>query len=221
MGVKNNSMPKYFFCLKDGVTNTLAKFFKWKFGCEPVGFFRPGRGQYILSWPAYKNFLSPHGQIVYNTENLARKFPARYYQFLEKASEVWDYSELNAKFYKAKFEPLGVYPDKLPEQKKTIKYLFYGAQSYRRSKIITRSNTVHLVNDMPDKELNHYIASSEYILSMSFDDENKFNDSARIIPALSKGAKVIAERCDEDDFNQKMEALGVKILTYKELYMLK
>jgi len=212
-----NSMPKYFYCQKHGITNTLSKYFQWKYGCEPVSFFKPGRGQYILTWAAFKNGIDPEGQIVYNYENLGRQFQARYYQFFEKSSEVWDYSKLNRPFYDAKHKPLEIYPDLIPNGKKDIKYLFYGAYNRRRGKVLHKIEARHIQQDISDRELNYWINRSEYILSISFTDKNQFNDSARIIPALSKGAKVIAERCDEDDFNQKMEALGVKILTYKEL----
>ncbi len=212
--------PKYYFCLKHGVTNTLAKFFKWKFGCEPAYKYQPGKGQYILSWPAFKHFTNPLGQIVYNTENLGRQFQGRYYQFFEKALEVWDYSESNKAFYDTKFVPLEIYPDPIPNCEKDIKYLFYGASCERREKVINKLGATHLKEDITDEELNSWVARSEYILSMSFTEYNKLNDSARIIPALSKGAKVIAERCDEDDFNQKMESHGVKILTYNELLKL-
>ncbi len=210
-------MPKYFFCLKHGITNTLAKYFEWKYGCEPVGFFKPGRGQYILTWAAFKNYLNPEGQIVYNYENLGRQFQARYYQFFEKALEIWDYSELNKGFYDVKYAPLEVYPDLIPNGKKDIKFFFYGAACRRRGNVLHKINATHIYKDISDQELNHWIGRSEYVLSISFTEDNQLNDSARIIPALSKGAKVIAERCVEDDFNQKMESLGVKILTYKEL----
>ncbi len=212
-----DSIPKYFYCLKYGVTNTLAKFFQWKFGCEPVNIFKAGRGLYILTWAAFKNGLDPEGQIVYNTENLGRQFQARYYQFFEKASQVWDYSKLNRPFYDAKYVPLEIYPDPIISGEKDIKYLFYGAYCRRRGNVLHKIEAKHINQDISDQQLNHWISRSEYILSISFTDKNKLNDSARIIPALSKGAKVIAERCDEDDFNQKMESLGVRIMTYKDL----
>lgn len=212
-----NSIPKYFYCQKNGVTQTISKFFQWKFGCIPKNEFEPSKGIYILTWSAYKLKISSKNQIVYNTENLRWKFPSSYFQFLDKAIEVWDYSPLNNQYYESKYVPLEVYPDPIIEAKRIIKYLFYGSPCKRRLKVIKELGATFIDRQMSDPTLNYWIARSEYILSISFTDKQQFNDSARIIPALSKGAKVIAERCDEPEFNQKMESLGVKILTYKEL----
>ena len=187
-------------------------------------------GIYLVFWgKALKE--KPEYHIIYNTENLGFKH-YKYIEYFKDAIEVWDYSPMNNFYYDTKYVPLEMWPAKIPEMEKTIDILFYGLMSERRIKIIAdvknRGVDVHCPNEnkkfgdgngnwmIEDNKLNKLIASSKIILSIGMLDYS-LNDSCRIIPALSKGAKVVVEYSNERLVDETFKKHGAIMCETDEL----
>ena len=175
--------------------------------------------KWILNYSSYiayyhSGILQGLDYVVYNTEILKHKFATTpdYKLFLEGAREVWDYSQRNSEYFPVIYKPFGTYPaNMVKEQPKEWDVCFYGLMSPRRDEILKLLRgrglkVVHVGLDNYNKvknakfgaalkegALDDYIAKSKVVLSIHYLDGYHLNDSFRIIPALMKGAVVVAE----------------------------
>jgi len=145
---------------------------------------------------------------VYQTEDLhlAHKLTPNYKKFLDNATRVYDYSQHNIIYYpRAIHLPLKFEKIEPKNNVTNNTILFYGYLSDRRKKIIDvlkkNGYIVNCFDGLFDVELGNKLKEYRYVLSIGTYD-NITNDSFRIIPAIEHGNIVIAERTQEEWFNQ-------------------
>lgn len=178
---------------------------------------------FILTWytyletPSLEKIQAPY--IIYNTEKLSQKLSLNpgYKHILDNAFKVYDYSLKTKEYYaKAEFVPI-----KFSNVWTSKKWdcLFYGAINGRRKHIFNQLEAkglrVYGADGLTRGEMESLITDSWIVLSIHYNDF-RTNDGARIWPALSRGALVVAEECDEPEYNAWISQY-CKVVPYNEI----
>lgn len=149
----------------------------------------------VYFWWDYKS-ASEEEYVVFQTEqlDLPQKRASNWFDFLDKAVKVYDYSALNKKYYPSEFLP--IYPDKSSSNTgNDIDVLFYGYMTPRREKIVNDMGAT-VINTLDMNVLKGYINKSKKVLSFGCYD-NRYADPLRVVPALNMGANIITEHTEE------------------------
>lgn len=165
--------------------------------------------------------------IVFNQEQLhstQRNFlTPEYIEWIKQADEVWDYDETNFdllyKFNKnIKLHLLKPYKNwsTYPIYKKDIDILFYGLMNEHRKKLLDhlgKKYKVVICNGVYRNDLDNYILRSKILLNIHYYYECSLQEQARMIRWIGSPCRIISEKSVKN-------YLGVKELTYEELYNL-
>jgi len=168
---------------------------------------------YIYLWVDYiRGVKITNNYCVYQMEGLHNKniFTPEYKKFLDNAAYVFDYSLYNLRFYpRAIFLPLKF--ERIPEINKVDNndILFYGKLSERRESFIKKlqSNNIPIKIskfDIYGKNLVNALKKHKFVLSFG-KNNNIYNDSFRIIPAIENGCVIICEETEEVWFNRYLK----------------
>ncbi len=160
------------------------------------------KGTWVLNFVSFKNGV--HKKIIgdyiaIQTEQMNAKGTDAYINFLAEAKSIWDW-KTNFKIGYADYWRLEM------EDAKDIDVLFYGALNERRRNILDAiaifnpGIRMEILTNVYGANLQSYVMCSKIVLSIHH-YENPDNDMPRIAPLLSNRSFVIAEKCNEDWFN--------------------
>jgi hypothetical protein len=184
------------------VFHPIAKVIQYELGgnCEITNDLSKKNGIWILFYDSFHNNV--HKQInsdyiVVQSEPLHIKGNDEYYDFLNNAIDVWDYTS-NFKIGYSKIW------ESEYQQSKPIDVLFYGSLNDRRLSILNKIENVKILggndSNFGDSLWVDYIMKSKIILSVAFYEPSN-NDLFRIAPLLSNRCFVISEKCNDEEFN--------------------
>ena len=168
--------------------------------CEITNDLSKKNGIWILFYDSYYNNV--HKQIncdyiAVQSEPLHVKGDSNYYEFLNNAIDVWDYTD-NFKIGYSKIW------ESEYQQSKPIDVLFYGSLNERRLSILNQVKNIKIIGgsetNFGESLWMDYIMKSKIILSVPF-YEPQNNDLFRIAPLLSNRCFVISEKCNDEEFN--------------------
>ncbi len=143
-------------------------------------------------------------------------------QVLRTASEIWDYSEENVAFLRAKgfrnvsHLPLGYHPalqriHHRPEEEKDVDVLFYGARNERRGVILNqlreRFRLRTLFGDYGEAR-DRWIARSRVVLNIHFYDR-KVAEQVRLSYLLNNECFVLSEEFESEESESDIFARGM------------
>jgi hypothetical protein len=190
------------------VFHPISKVIQYELGgnCEITNDLSKKNGIWILFYDSFYN--SVHKQInsdyiAVQSEPLHIKGNDEYYDFLNNAIDVWDYTD-NFKIGYSKIW------ESEYQQSKPIDVLFYGSLNDRRLSILNKIKNVKIIGGEISDYSNHlwldYIMKSKIILSVPF-YEPQNTDFFRIAPLLSNRCFVISEKCNDEEFNNNPNLL--------------
>jgi hypothetical protein len=158
--------------------------------------------------------------IVYQLEQLTphdTRFDERWFDLLSSAEMVWDYSESNLRFLRARglenarHLPLGYHPalatiPALAGVRRDVDVLHYGSMNQRRRTILQElqkyCRVVHL-HGVYGWQRDMAIARSKIVLNLHFnDDPDPRFEQVRISYLLNNGQFVISEPADDDPYGE-------------------
>lgn len=180
-----------------------------------------------------KNNL-PSRYIVYNFEQLTttRIWPESFYEKLNRAVEVWDYSleniaHLNDHNIKAHHLPFGYSPclenPIIPEIPKNYDIMFLASLNNRRIDYLK-----NLKQELPDKQYyvhdkcfhqdyDNAVASSKISLNIHYYARGTILEVSRIIPLIANKCLVISERSCDEWYDEKFKDM-VKFCNIEDSY---
>ena len=190
------------------VFHTIAKVIahELNYNCKITTDLTKKDGIWILFFDSFNNRVhkkisGPY--IAVQTEPLHVQGTPEYLEYLSKALTVWDYTTNfkigYSKIWECEFQ-----------QSKPIDVLFYGGINDRRMSVLSKINNIEIVgppNFTYGSQLwNDYISNSKIILSLAYYEPSN-NDLFRIAPLLSNRCFVIAEKCNDEEFNNNPNIL--------------
>jgi len=136
---------------------------------------------------------------------------------LRAASEIWDYSEENVAFLRAKgftnvsHLPLGYHPalrgiGHLREQEKDVDVLFYGARNERRTVVLNQLRDrfrLRTLFGVYGQDRDEWIARSRVVLNIHF-YEMKVSEQVRLSYLLNNECFVVSEESEGNAFAEGM-----------------
>lgn len=167
-----------------------------------------GPGDLPILTVGAKHLETPARYWFYNTEPLhvARKRTPRLMSLLDGAERVLDYSARNAEVYsRSEFKPVALGPVPSPPEPAVceIDILFYGLVTERRRGVLDALQAT-VVDRVFGAALEALIQRSRLVLCVNAWDERNGNP-LRAFPALEYGARLVAERCEEEWYNRAIE----------------
>ncbi|MDR2431980.1 MAG: hypothetical protein LBD99_07010 [Candidatus Margulisbacteria bacterium] len=176
----------------------------------------------------FQNFPQKLKYIPYQLEQLSnaegwyKEIPG-FKDFLQKAYEIWDYSEANINFLRAenipaKYLPLGYHEklEVLSPADKDIDVLFFGSINERRRKILEKLSEqglkVETLFGVYGAKRDEYLARAKIALNIHYYSMNIL-ESARISYLLNNKVFVITERSADNPY----PAVGLTSAPYEQL----
>lgn len=190
------------------VFHSISKVIQYELGdkCEITNDLSKKNGIWILFYDSYYNNIHKlinSDYIAVQSEPLHVKGDNEYYEFLNNAIDVWDYTS-NFKIGYSKIWETEY------QQSKPIDVLFYGSLNERRLSVLNKIKNVTILNGDSSNFGNSlwidYIMKSKIILSVAFYEPSN-NDLFRIAPLLSNRCFVISEKCNDEEFNNNTNLL--------------
>jgi hypothetical protein len=190
------------------VFHPISKIIQHELGenCEITNDLSKKNGIWILFYDSYYNNV--HKQIncdyiAIQSEPLHVKGDSNYYEYLNNAIDIWDYTT-NFKIGYSKIW------ESEYQQSKPIDVLFYGSLNERRLSILNQVKNIKIIggdgSNFGNSLWMDYIMRSKIILSVAFYEPSN-NDLFRITPLLSNRCFVISEKCIDEDFNNNPNLL--------------
>jgi hypothetical protein len=171
---------------------------------------------YHLLAPSVRETLAGQRVILYQLEQLPERngwFTPEREAMLSAAWAVWDYSEENAAFLRARglqrvfTVPIGFHPDlqrirHLPEGEKDIDVLFYGAANPRRTAVIDalrRRLRTEWLNGVYGEVRDAWIARSRVVLNLHFYPA-RILEQVRLAYLVNNRCFVVSEESGDNPF---------------------
>jgi len=156
----------------------------------------------------------PKIYILYQLEQSKSKwFTNKYYNYLNKADNIWEFSIKNRILYddipinKIFYQVTPYYIDNKPDSNIEYDVFFYGAKNYRRKKILDRLSKIFNIKigfGIVGDDVNDIISKSKIILNIHYYDDCAL-EACRLNEILQYNKVIISEKSSELDwYNQSI-----------------